>query len=115
MKRIGLDRRLTRQMSVGMKRYAIELASRLPRVAPEFEYVTFEHGANFGFAEQIVLPRAMRKARVDLAHFLSLYAPMISPRPYVVTIHDLIHLRFPQFFKAKVLFPTPACSATNGS
>ncbi|MBV9402641.1 MAG: glycosyltransferase family 4 protein [Candidatus Eremiobacteraeota bacterium] len=102
MKRIALDRRLTRQMSVGMKRYALELADRLPRVAPEFEFVTFEHGKNFGFSEQVALPRAMRKARVDLAHFLSLYAPALAPRPYVVTIHDLIHLRFPEFFKAKV-------------
>ena len=62
MNRIGLDRRLTRQMSVGMRRYAIELAERLPRVAPEFEFVTFEHGANFGFAEQVALPRAARRA-----------------------------------------------------
>jgi len=102
MKRIGLDPRLTRQMSVGMKRYAIELAQRLPRVAPEFAYVMFDRGSNFSFAEQVALPRAMRKARIDLAHFLSLYAPVLAPRPYVVTIHDLIHLRFPQFFKTKV-------------
>ncbi|MBV9737395.1 MAG: glycosyltransferase, partial [Candidatus Eremiobacteraeota bacterium] len=102
MKRIGLDHRLTRQMSVGMKRYAIELAQRLPRVAPEFAYVMFDRGSNFSFAEQVALPRAMRKARIDLAHFLSLYAPVLAPRPYVVTIHDLIHLRFPQFFKTKV-------------
>ena len=99
---VGLDCRLTRQMSVGMKRYAIELAERLPRVAPEFEFIRFDRGANFGFAEQVALPRALRRARIDLAHFLSLYAPVLAPRPYIVTIHDLIHLRFPQFFKAKV-------------
>ncbi len=85
-----------------MKRYAIELAARLPQVAPEFEFVTFEEGKNFGLAEHVALPRAMRKARIDLAHFLSFYAPVLAPRPYIVTIHDLIHLRFPQFFKAKV-------------
>jgi glycosyltransferase involved in cell wall biosynthesis len=102
MKRVGLDRRLTRQMSVGMKRYASELATRLPRVAPDLEFITFERGANFGVGEQIALPRALRKARVDLAHFLSLYTPLLPPRPYLVTIHDLIHLHFPQFFKAKV-------------
>jgi glycosyltransferase involved in cell wall biosynthesis len=28
--------------------------------------------------------------------------PALPPRPYVVTIHDLIHLRFPQYFKSKV-------------
>jgi len=103
MNRIGLDRRLTRQMSVGMKRYAVELSTRLPSVAPEFEFVNFARGANFGFAEQIALPRAMRRAGIDLAHFLALYAPLRPPKPYIVTIHDLIHLRFPQFFKTKVV------------
>jgi glycosyltransferase involved in cell wall biosynthesis len=31
-----------------------------------------------------------------------LYAPLLAPRPFVITIHDLIHLHFPQFFKRKV-------------
>ncbi len=100
--RIGLDARSTRQMSVGMKTYARELALRLPRVAPEYEYVTFTEGGNFGWNEQIALPWKMRHAGLDLAHFLSLYAPAIVPVRFVVTIHDLIHLQFPQYFKAKV-------------
>ncbi len=102
MKRIALDARLTRQMSVGMKQYAIELSNRLPIVAPDLDFVIFRDGANFGLEEQIELPLAIRRAGADLAHFLSLYTPMFPPRPYVVTIHDLIHLRFPQYFKSKV-------------
>ena len=100
--RIGLDARLTRQLSVGMQTYARELARRLPRVAPEYDYVTFTAGGNFGWSEQVALPWKMRRARVALAHFLALYAPVVIPVRYVVTIHDLIHLRFPQYFKAKV-------------
>ncbi|MBV8372032.1 MAG: glycosyltransferase family 4 protein [Candidatus Eremiobacteraeota bacterium] len=102
MPRIGLDARLTDQMSVGMKAYARELATRLPHVAPEFAYVTYARGGNFGWDEQVRLPLAMRRARVDLLHYLSLYVPVISPAPSVVTIHDLIHLLFPDQFKAKV-------------
>ena len=34
--RVGLDARLTRQMSLGMKTYVRELVARLPRVAPEY-------------------------------------------------------------------------------
>lgn len=102
MKRVGLDVRLTRQMSVGMKQYSEELSRRLPGVAPDLEFVRFERGANFGWDEQWVLPRDMRAARLDLVHFTSLYVPLWPPRPYVMTIHDLIHLRFPQFFKSKV-------------
>lgn len=100
--KIALDARLTRQMSVGMKAYARELTSRLPRVAPDMEFVVFQHGANFGFEEQVRLPLAMRAAKPDLSHFLSLYTPVFAPKPYIVTIHDLIHLRFPQYFKTKV-------------
>ncbi|MGA7356699.1 MAG: glycosyltransferase, partial [Candidatus Cybelea sp.] len=100
--RVGLDARLTRQLSAGMKTYARELVARLPRVAPEYEYVTFSEGANFGWSEQIRLPLAIRRARLDLVHFLAQYVPLALPAKFVMTIHDLIHLRFPQYFKAKV-------------
>ena len=100
--RVGLDARLTRQMSTGMRAYATELARRLPRVAPDIEFVAFSDGANFGWNEQIVLPLRLARSRLDLSHFLSLYTPAIAPRPYVLTIHDLIHVRFPRHFKAKV-------------
>lgn len=99
---VGLDVRLTRQLSVGMKTYAREVAARLPRVAPEYDYVAFAHGANFGWDEQVRLPVAIRRARVDLVHFLALYVPVFVPARFVVTIHDLIHLHFPEQFKAKV-------------
>lgn len=100
--RIGLDARSTDQMSAGMKAYSRELAERLPEVAPEFAFVRFTEGRNFGWEEQVALPLAMRRARLDLVHFLSLYVPLIAPAPSVITIHDLIHLRFPEQFKAKV-------------
>lgn len=99
---IGLDARLTRQLSAGMQTYVSELATRLPVVAPEFAYVPFAKGGNFGWGEQIALPLAIRRARIDAMHFLSQYVPVIVPARFVVTIHDLIHLRFPQHFKAKV-------------
>lgn len=102
MKRVALDARLTRQMSVGMKAYAVELTARLPRVAPDLEFVAFREGGNFGWDEQVRLPLAIRRARADLTHYLSLYTPALPPKPYVVTIHDLIHLRFPEYFKSKV-------------
>ncbi len=100
--RVGLDARLTRQLSAGMKNYGRELVARLPRVAPEYAYVPFAQGGNFGWSEQIALPLAIRRARLDLVHFLSQYVPVIVPRRFVITIHDLIHLRFPEYFKAKV-------------
>lgn len=100
--KVALDARLTRQMSVGMKAYARELAARLPVVAPDIEFALFSEGGNFGWSEQVRLPAAIRQERPDLTHYLSLYTPLFAPRPYVLTIHDLIHLRFPEYFKAKV-------------
>ncbi len=100
--RIGLDARLTRQMSIGMKTYVRELLVRLPVVAPDLTYVAFERGGNFDFDEQVGLPRRLRGANLDLVHFMSQYVPLAAPRPFVITIHDLIHLRYPQYFKSRV-------------
>jgi glycosyltransferase involved in cell wall biosynthesis len=99
---VALDARLTRQMSIGMKTYARELAARLPRVAADLRFNALRQGTNFGWDEQVRLPRAIRHSGANLTHFLSLYTPVLPPRPYIVTIHDLIHLRFPQYFKSKV-------------
>lgn len=85
-----------------MQAYTRELTERLPRVAPDFEFVMFREGGNFGWAEHVRLPLAIRAAKPDLTHFLSQYTPVLPARPYIVTVHDLIHLLFPQYFKAKV-------------
>lgn len=101
-RRVALDARLTRQLSVGMKAYTRELTARLPRIAPDLEFITFTHGKNFGWYEQVVLPLAIRGARPGVTHFMSQYAPLVAPHPFIITIHDLIHLLFPQNFKTKV-------------
>lgn len=85
-----------------MKAYVTQLAARLPAVAPEYAYVPFAAGDNFGWGEQVRLPLAIRAARLDLMHFLSPYVPVVVPVASIVTIHDLIHLRFPQHFKTTV-------------
>lgn len=85
-----------------MQTYVRELVAGLPRVAPEYAYVPFRQGANFDWSEQVSLPLAIRRANVDAVHFLSQYVPVLLPRRFVITIHDLIHLRFPEQFKAKV-------------
>lgn len=99
---VALDGRLTRRMSVGMKAYARELCARLPRVAPDLAFRVFDRGGNFGVDEQLVLPAEIRASGARLTHYLSFYAPVMAPVPYVVTVHDLIHLRFPGYFRARV-------------
>jgi glycosyltransferase involved in cell wall biosynthesis len=99
---VALDVPRTRHISAGMQAYANELAARLPRVAPDLRFAEFSHGTSFGFEEQVALPLRLRRARPRLIHFLSMYAPYFAPRPFALTIHDLIHLNFPEFHKRSV-------------
>lgn len=49
----------------------------------------------YGAHEQIIMPRFIRRAQVDLMHFPHWNVPYFCPAPYVVTIHDLLLLHFP--------------------
>ncbi|HET9030150.1 MAG TPA: glycosyltransferase family 1 protein [Candidatus Aquilonibacter sp.] len=100
--RIGLDARCGKRISVGMATYMREVAARLPIVAPQYEYYTYTKGQNLGIAEQIVLPLEMWRDRIELAHFMAHYVPAFAEGTFVFTIHDLIHLRFVQFFRAYI-------------
>lgn len=98
---VALDRRVTSHMSLGMQQYARELLARLPRVAPDLSFETFGTGDNFDWDEQVAIPARIVRDRPRLVHFLAPYAPLVVPARYVVTIHDLIDLRYPQFVKPK--------------
>lgn len=91
-----LDARETKRMSAGMRAYVRELSARLPAIAPDIRLRTVERGENFSFVEQVEIPFASRRAQ--LVHFPTIFAPVLLPRRYVVTVHDLIHLRFPELF-----------------
>ncbi len=117
---IALDARMTRQMSAGMKTYVRELALRLPKMAPDLRFVAVTNeeidrhpdmgvarvresvSVNGSFGELFVLPRVIAGLRPFVAHYPTPYAPRWSPYPYVYTIHDLIHRRFPQFHSWKI-------------
>ncbi len=102
-------------MSVGMRAYAQELVARLPRVAPDLSFRTVGRGENFSLEEQAAVAASeLARTRPRLTHFLSLYAPLFAPRRFAITIHDLIHLRYPELFKAKVgpVLPGRRCAAS---
>lgn len=52
----------------------------------------------YGLGEHVVVPRAARAAGVDLLHEPHYTLPLGWTGPAVVTIHDLLHLRYPRFF-----------------
>ena len=102
MARVALDARLTRQMSVGMKIHTQALLDRRALFAPEIELIPCGHGENFGFAEQLLLPLEIARSRARLVHYPTQYLPLVRPVPYILTIHDLIHCRFAEFYETKV-------------
>lgn len=100
--RVGLDVRTGRRISVGMATYIREVSSRLPSLAPDFDYRYYDRGQNLGLSEQFMLPLEMRRDRIELAHFMAHYVPAFAGGRFVFTIHDLIHLRFKQYFRGYI-------------
>ena len=94
-------------MMTGMGRYLLNFLETAPQCKPEWEFILFcnqnttlgvindnfkkvviREGLTF-YWDQIKLPLALRKEKIDL--FLSPYnkAPIISPCRVIITIHDL--------------------------
>lgn len=114
--RIGIDARFYGgEQSKGLGRYTQKLVEYLAQYDHENEYVIFlqEDGYTqwsitnpkftpvlapyrwYTIAEQLHMPRLIRKSRVDLMHFPHFNVPLLYRSPFVVTIHDLIILHFP--------------------
>lgn len=102
MIRLAFDARETSHMSAGVLNYSRKLREWLPRVAPDVTVIAVGRGDNFDLAEQLGLPLAIARARARAAHFPTLFVPRFVPCAYVVTVHDLIDLHFPQFVKRRV-------------
>lgn len=45
---------------------------------------------------QLVMPGTLRRLGADLMHSMQFVAPLVTPCPTVVTVHDLGYLRFPE-------------------
>jgi glycosyltransferase involved in cell wall biosynthesis len=95
---VAIDARVTRRMSSGVRAYLGELLARLPGAAPDLRIARVGRGENFGFAEQVALPLALARSGAKLVHFPTTFAPLVRRGPYVATVHDLIHLRYPALF-----------------
>jgi len=69
-----------------------ELRALGPRFRPQVV-----RAGNYSVREQFSVPWALARARVNLFHAPHYVVPPLSPTRFVVTIHDCIHLRFPQY------------------
>ncbi len=71
----------------------------LPRQGSPVEEVKVRAG-KYSVSEHWLLARAARRANVDLYHSPHYTLPLPIHCPAVVTVHDLIHVRFARFFPA---------------
>jgi len=114
--RIGIDARFYGPVGKGLGRYTEKLVGYLEQVAdPDDRFFIFLRKENFdsyvpgnprfrkvladypwySVREQVFLPFLLGRYRLDLVHFPHFNVPIFYGRPFVVTIHDLILLRFP--------------------
>jgi glycosyltransferase involved in cell wall biosynthesis len=69
-------------------------------LGPRFEALV-ERAGNYSVREQMSVPLALARAKVDLFHAPHYVVSPLTRCPYVVTIHDCIHLRFPQYLPSR--------------
>lgn len=113
--RIGIDARFYGSLGKGLGRYTEKLIEHLERIDTENEYVIFLRQENFddyhpknshfkkvlahytwySLAEQIFFPWRLYREDLNLVHFPHFNVPIFYRRPFVMTLHDLILLRYP--------------------
>ena len=108
--RVGIDCR--KMFDYGIGTYVRGLAGGLAELDGSEDYVLFAPSRgidllpdrfervvvdtpNYSIAEQFVMPRAIKRARLDVFHSPHFVLPLVAPCRTIVTLHDLIALRFP--------------------
>lgn len=121
--RVGIDMRMAGE-GFGIGRYITELTLELLR-KKNHDYILFfdEHFSKpaytnfsqihadcklisakyYSLEEQVFFPFILKNEHLDLIHFPNFNVPIFCPVPYVTTIHDLIHHRFPGRKKRNIL------------
>ncbi len=111
--RIGIDAR-TCAGETGVAQYGKHLIAAMRPVAADDELIVFEKEPNPApvWSAHVEFRRTLKKAKLNLLHFLGGTPPYGYRKPYVLTVHDLaIYLHpewFPdgQWFSTKISFPS---------
>lgn len=127
IKRIGIDARFYGPTGKGLGRYTQEIVDNIIKIDTQNEYVIFLNANNFDefvipknqehrikkvkadvhwytLKEQLIMPWLIWREHVDLMHFLHFNVPVFCPAKLVVTIHDLILIKYPTI-RATTLSP----------
>ena len=63
-----------------------------------------ERAGHYTFTEQVSIPLAVKRQHVDLFHAPHYVLPLLTPGRTVVTIHDCIHLMFPEYLPHRLAY-----------
>jgi glycosyltransferase involved in cell wall biosynthesis len=119
--RIAIDARKWRDYGIGT--YVRNLVRHLARLDRETTYFLFcrsgdeatlrdlaenfipvvDNSAAYRFREHVSIPLQLRRLGADLIHSPHYVIPLLCARHKVVTIHDCIHLLFPQYLPSGAL------------
>jgi glycosyltransferase involved in cell wall biosynthesis len=131
--RIGIDARKLHDFGIGT--YIRNLLRHLARLDRDTEYVllcrsgdvpalrtlgenfrpVIETAPPYSFSEQVRIPVALKRERVSLFHAPHYVLPPLVPCRSVVTIHDCIHLMFPEYLPNKLALGYARASITLAS
>lgn len=123
--RIGFDFRMGGSINAGLGRYGFELLTKILVQDSQNQYFIFYNKNNsnpkdlailkklggnlietnirhYSFREQLSLPRILNKYNLDLVHFPNFNVPILYKKPYVVTIHDMVHHKISGHKKSRV-------------
>ncbi|TKJ41748.1 glycosyl transferase family 1 [candidate division LCP-89 bacterium B3_LCP] len=67
-------------------------------ILPQNHNFQYSSASNYSFKELISISRLTNRGKADLFHTPHYVFPFGLDMPLVVTVHDLIHLKFPQYF-----------------
>lgn len=113
--RVGIDGRAFSSPAAGVRRYVSELVPALLAIGAPLELIalggppgsvpagvrqvpeSWHPPTNLGWAA-VGLPRAARRAAVDLIHAPAYTAPLGAAVPTVLTIHDVSYERHPEWY-----------------
>jgi glycosyltransferase involved in cell wall biosynthesis len=119
MARIAIDARKWHDYGVGT--YVRNLVRHLARLDHENTYFLFcerqdaptlrdlaanfrpvvDNSRGYGLWEHVSIPLKLRRRRIELFHAPHYVLPLLCPTRAVVTIHDCIHLLFPQYLPTR--------------
>ena len=101
MYKIGIDVQTTLGQKTGFGYYVENLVKELQNIKDGVGYELISPGSKNDFStpqrlvwDQFILPKIAREKGVDLLHQPAFSAPIFFSKPVVVTIHDLIAIKY---------------------